>query len=375
MIHVDRNNSSRRLARVRGVSLVMFSVGRILLTLTGYSVCVGGSVDCSDWPRANCAVEFSPGEVGISYIRQMLWDNPLIDAAPVTESLACSALSDCLIVFCTAGFSSTWTLCSTNFVFSAGFVLDVRRVDDCDNMAADGAVLAEVRAGITLGVELYVPWDAPEAVVDISSEGVVPWRNVPDVIGLVGRREGAAECHVLQGRDVRSVRVLVPDCRGVDQNFHDVTIVDMGEVPESSVSIPELSALSQQWPPAVISHMGWRQKELEEMRSAAKLRFRQNLPSNCVFCGSLIKCDMYRHVVRFHLELAELWRCPVSWCAVWKGTPQDCMDHLRGAHDVPWEVKSVPWRSIFRRGQLPGRCVGFVDCSALRDFDGCSPVQ
>ena len=59
--------------------------------------------------------------------------------------------------------------------------------------------------------------------------------NVPDVIGLVGRREGAAESHVLQGRDVHSVRVLVPDCHGVDQKFHDVTIVDMGEVPESSV--------------------------------------------------------------------------------------------------------------------------------------------
>ena len=95
---------------------------------------------------------------------------------------------------------------------------------------------------------------------------------------------------VFQGRDVRSVRVLFPDCRGVDQNFHDVTIVDMGKVPESSVSIPELSALSQQWPPAVLSHMGWRQQELEEMRSAAKQRFRQSRPSSCVYCGSLIKC-------------------------------------------------------------------------------------
>ena len=167
----------------------------------------------------------------------------------------------------------------------------------------------------------------------------MPLRNVPDVIGLVGRREGAAESRVLQGRDICSVLVLVPDCRGVDQNCHDVTIVDMGEVSESSVSIPELSALSQQWPPAVISHMGWRQKELEEMRSAAKQRFRQSRPSSCVYCGSLIKCDMYRHVARFHLDLAQLWRCPVSWCTVWKGTPQDCMNHLRGAHDVPSEVK------------------------------------
>ena len=148
-------------------------------------------------------------------------------------------------------------------------------------------------------------------------------RNIPDVIGLVGRREGAAEN---------------PGSRlsGVDQNFHDVTIVNMGEVPESSVSIPELSALSQQWPPAVLSNMGWRQQELEEMRSAAKQRFHQSRPSSCVYCGSLIMCDMYWHVASFHL-----WWCPVSWCTVWKGTPQDCMDHLRGSHNVPWEVKSA----------------------------------
>ena len=208
-------------------------------------------------------------------------------------------------------------------------------------MTTNGAAVAEDRAGITFGVELYVPWDAPEAVVDISSEGVVPLRHIPDVIGLVGRREGAAESRVLQGRDIRSVRVLVPDCRGVDQNFHDVTIVGMGDVPESPISIPELSTLSQQWPPAVISHMGWRQQELEGMRAAAKQRFRQSRPSRCIYCGIWIKCDMYRHVARFHLDLAQLWRCPVSWCTVWKGTPQDCMDHIRGAHDVPWEIKSA----------------------------------
>ena len=216
----------------------------------------------------------------------------------MTGSLIDSALSDCLIVLCTAGFSSMWTFCNTDFVLLAGFVLYVRRVNDFGNMAADGAALAEVRAGITFGVELYVPWDAPEAVVDVSSAGVVPLRNIPDVIGLVGHREGAAESRVLQGRDIRSVRVLVPDCRGVDRNVHDVAIVDMGEVPESAVSIPELSALSQQRPLAVLSHMGWRQQELEEMRSTAKQQFRQSRPSRCVYCGSLIKSDMYRHVAR-----------------------------------------------------------------------------
>ena len=77
------------------------------------------------------------------------------------------------------------------------------------------------------------------------------------------------------------------------------------------------------------------------MRAPAKQRFRQSRPSSCVYCGVWIKCDMYRHVARFYLDLAQLWRCPVPWCTVWKGTPQDCMDHLCGAHEVPWEVKSA----------------------------------
>ena len=31
----------------------------------------------------------------------------------------------------------------------------------------------------------------------------------------------------------------------------------------------------------------------------------------------------------------------MSWCTMWKGTPQDLMDHLRGAHNVPGEIKSA----------------------------------
>ena len=56
---------------------------------------------------------------------------------------------------------------------------------------------------------------------------------------------------------------------------------------------------------------------------------------------------MYRHVSTFHLDLGQLWCCLVSWCTVWKGTPQDCMDHVRGAHYVPSDIKSAisfrPW--------------------------------
>ena len=284
VLSVDKDNSARWCACMRRTPLGFFSAGRISLTLIGCRACVGGSVSCSDWPRLDCAVDFSPGGVWIDYISPGLKDVSLMDAAPVTGSLISSALFVCLDVYCTAGFSSYWTFCGTDCVLLAGCQLLLRRVSKRWTMATNGAAVVEDRVGITFGFEQYFLWDAPEAIVDMSSAGVIALRHTPDVIGLVGRREGAAESRVLQGRDVRSVRVLVPDCRGVDQNFHDVTVVDMGDVAESHISLPELSTLSQQWPPAVISHMGWCQQELEEMRAAAKKRFRQSRPSCCTYC-------------------------------------------------------------------------------------------
>ena len=69
-----------------GASLGVFSAGRISLTLIGCSACVGSSVDCSDWSRSDCVVDFKPGGAWIGYIRPGWWDESLIDAAPVTGS-------------------------------------------------------------------------------------------------------------------------------------------------------------------------------------------------------------------------------------------------------------------------------------------------
>ena len=90
---------------------------------------------------------------------------------------------------------------------------------------------------------------------------------VPDVIGLAGRRPEAAVCRILQGRDEQSV--LVPDSRGQERNFHDVTIVDMGDMPEVSVSLDDLSMLRRQWPATVLCHMVWLQQDLDTMRAEA----------------------------------------------------------------------------------------------------------
>ena len=77
------------------------------------------------------------------------------------------------------------------------------------------------------------------------------------------------------------------------------------------------------------------------MRKVAKSEYRQKHPAPCTFCGTIIKTDMHRHVARHHLKLAQLWRCPVLWCIVWKGIPQDLMDHIRDGHNVPGEIRGV----------------------------------
>ena len=77
------------------------------------------------------------------------------------------------------------------------------------------------------------------------------------------------------------------------------------------------------------------------MRKSAEREFSQLRPMPCKFCGKVIRVDMYRHVARLHLDLVQLWRCPIAWCMTWKGSPQDCLEHLWNGHDVPWISKTA----------------------------------
>ena len=83
------------------------------------------------------------------------------------------------------------------------------------------------------------------------------------------------------------------------------------------------------------------------MRKVARMKFRHINMTPCTFCRTFIKADMYRHVARRHLELAQLWRCPVLWCTVWRGTPQDLMDHILNGHNVPGEIRRVSLEMLF----------------------------
>ena len=105
--------------------------------------------------------------------------------------------------------------------------------------------------------------------------------------------------------------------------------------------------------------MGRYQFELDQMRKECKEQFGSTQSGSCTFCGKYIQQNLGRHVVCYHMDLAQLWRCPVTWCTVWKGTPQDCIDHMRKAHNVlalanlarwfpPWTVSREYWTNIMR---------------------------
>ena len=115
-----------------------------------------------------------------------------LDAVPVTGSLLFYAPVCCLAVWCAAEMSLKVLLGGTVCIWLAGRELFFRQVGVSSVMAADSAAAAGDWTGITFDVELVIPWDAPEAVVDLYSDILMDLEFVPDVIGLTGRRPEAA---------------------------------------------------------------------------------------------------------------------------------------------------------------------------------------
>ena len=266
------------------------------------------SADRILWPLIGCRPRMVGSAGQTSHIRKDPGVRQAVVAEPVTGSLV---VISWLYIRDTVGtiiFPQKWAYGGTDRMCGTIFRVWLHiGVEGC-NMDVATSVL---------------PWDATEAVVDVSVAGVEIQHSLPDAMGLEGRTKYATRSRILRGRDPRSIRVLIPVGQGPDQSVHDVTILDMGKLPEPHVTVLQLAELIHKWPPAVINHMTWRQRENELMRSVAKTELKHNSMKPCTFCGASIKMNMYRHVARCHLQLAQLWRCPVPWCTIWKGTPQD----------------------------------------------------
>ena len=113
------------------------------------------------------------------------------------------------------------------------------------------------------------------------------------------------------------------------------------------VAISELDYLRRIWPRALFAFMTRYQQDLERKWKECKERFGCTQSGNCTQCGKYIQMDLGKHIAFCHLELAQLWHCPVMWCTVWKGTAQDCIDHMRRTHKVPLSVKAANLSKFF----------------------------
>ena len=76
------------------------------------------------------------------------------------------------------------------------------------------------------------------AHIQLDSAGVFDEDEIQDAFGLCNRRPDAAGVRVMLGWDERSVHILVPKPRVLDNGFHHATIIDMAE---SAVSENDLS--------------------------------------------------------------------------------------------------------------------------------------
>ena len=129
------------------------------------------------------------------------------------------------------------------------------------------------------------------------------------------------------------IRIVTPD-EHVPTGFHEILIYDMGLEEWPKVPLSEIGCLRLDWPKELFNFVGRYQLELEQMRKECRDNFEGISSGACPTCEKFIQVNLGRHVALYHLDLAQLWRCPVGWCPVWKGTSQDCIDHMRRAHNT-----------------------------------------
>ena len=161
--------------------------------------------------------------------------------------------------------------------------------------------------------------------------------------------------------DRRCVRIVTLDDH-VNIGFHEILIHDLEDDDLPFVAVSEFGCLLLDWLKTLFTFMSRYQFDLDQMRKDCREQFGSTLSGNCTHCGKHIQQNLGKHIALYHMELAQLWRCPVTLCTVWKGTAQDCVDHMRRAHDItsvlkaanlarwfpPWTVTWEQWTSMTR---------------------------
>ena len=80
------------------------------------------------------------------------------------------------------------------------------------------------------------------------------------------------------------------------------------------------------------------QFDLDQMRKECRERFGSTHSGTGTTCGKYIQMSLGKHVALYHMApygAGAAVALPGFIYPVWKGTAQDCVDHMRRAHDIP----------------------------------------
>ena len=169
-------------ASEHATSVGVVPLGIMPILVIGLLGCGGSPLGRSDWLYGyswqawlaygpgcmRSTMGFFPGGVRIVYIRSEPARSSSIDAAPVTGSLLFYAPVCCFAVCGATELSLSVLFGGTACIWLAGWELFFRQVCVSSVMAADSVAAVGGRAGIMFGVELVIPWNAPESVFNLN---------------------------------------------------------------------------------------------------------------------------------------------------------------------------------------------------------------
>ena len=182
----------------------------------------------------------------------------------------------------------------------------------------------------------------------------------PDAFGPRAFDEEMPKTRMLPGSGPCDLRLLIPDVGLGQMGFHDVVIENLLGTSvwrSKHVTPADVIGLRQRWPKAVFHVMRERSVELEDLRRKAFVSSQPAyLPGRgyCPVCKTKSDDGLDAHMMCHHLDLGQLWRCPVEWCAVWKGSVRECRDHFNDKHsgsetiDFDQVSKAFPSRTVPR---------------------------
>ena len=189
---------------------------------------------------ADWSVEYSVGlipvgDIRIDYLRDPVDRGQSTDAAPLTELLVFHTLLH-LYNYRAAGSALSWTFCDTvwNNLCVEEFSLRCSVFPVCPMM--EGAALVDNRSGVTFDAELCIPWDAPRAVINVTSTEAFTPVSLPHGVVLLGRDGDVDDRRILPDGDGRVVQFRRPEVRSVHRESCDVRTVVMKEAEELPTS-------------------------------------------------------------------------------------------------------------------------------------------